>query len=323
MNIVIAGYGYVGKAVESFIKEHHNVTIVDPAFNKNTISNSNPTAVIICVSTPESADGSCDVSNVIQVINETPKEVPILIKSTISLEGWKEIRKSIAPLRITFSPEFLRAKTAIDDFQNQKVMYFSNGNVFWKELFSNINPKLQFKEFTAEELVLAKYFRNSFLATKVTFFNQVFDLCKKIRTVDYEAIRQIVTDDNRIGEGHSKITDERGFGGHCFPKDTKAIVDTASKNNSDLSLIKTAIDYNKQVQKNNKVNLDLRTLQKESARALVVMQNADNLSLSEINQKVNHDSTLFYKKVLEKYIELFGDLPSNTKEGKEVNLIME
>ena len=53
------------------------------------------------------------------------------------------------------------------------------------------------------------------------------------------------------------------------------------------------------------------------------MQNADNLSLSEINQKVNHDSTLFYKKVLEKYIELFGDLPSKTKEGKEVTLIME
>ena len=142
MNIVIAGYGYVGKAIESFIKDHHNVTIVDPAFNKNTISNSNPNAVIICVSTPEGADGSCDVSNVIQVINETPKEVPILIKSTISLEGWKEIRKCVAPLRITFSPEFLRAKTAIEDFQNQELMYFSNGSVFWQELFSNINPIL-------------------------------------------------------------------------------------------------------------------------------------------------------------------------------------
>ena len=70
-------------------------------------------------------------------------------------------------------------------------------------------------------------------------------------------------------------------------------------------------------------SLDLRTLQKESARALFVMQNADNLSLSEINQKVDHDSTIFYKKVLEKYVEIYGDLPSNTELGKKINLILE
>ena len=70
-------------------------------------------------------------------------------------------------------------------------------------------------------------------------------------------------------------------------------------------------------------SLYLRTLQNESARALIVMQNADNLSLSEINQKVSHDSTIFYKKVLEKYVELFGDLPSKTTEGQKINLIME
>ena len=70
-------------------------------------------------------------------------------------------------------------------------------------------------------------------------------------------------------------------------------------------------------------SLDLRTLQKESSRALIVMQNADNLSLAEINHKVDHDSTIFYKKILEKYIELFGDLPSNTDQGKQIKLIME
>ena len=53
------------------------------------------------------------------------------------------------------------------------------------------------------------------------------------------------------------------------------------------------------------------------------MQNADNLSLSEINQKVDHDSTIFYKKVLEKYVEIYGDLPSNTELGKKINLILE
>tara|TARA_B000000557_G_C20783249_1_gene447477 strand:- start:183 stop:419 length:237 start_codon:yes stop_codon:yes gene_type:complete len=68
-------------------------------------------------------------------------------------------------------------------------------------------------------------------------------------------------------------------------------------------------------------NLSLRELQKESSKALMVMQNADNLSLSEINQKVNHDSTLFYSAVLEKYISIYGDLPSNTELGKKIQLI--
>ena len=323
MKIVIAGVGYVGNAIDTVLEQKHDTYIVDPKLNTNKISDIDYDALIICVSTPLGNNGACNMQNVFDCISDSNSK-PILIKSTISLEGWNSIKEKYPNKDITFSPEFLRAETSLKDFATQETMYLSEGNhLFWVDIFKPLLPDVGYKLGTAEELILAKYFRNSFLATKVIFFNQIFDLCKKIRTVDYEAIRQIVTDDSRIGEGHSKITDERGFGGHCFPKDTKAIVETANKNKSNLSLIKTAIEYNKEVQSNNKVNLDLRTLQKESARALVVMQNADNLSLSEINQKVNHDSTLFYKKVLEKYIELFGDLPSKTKEGKEVTLIME
>ncbi|MBR20009.1 MAG: hypothetical protein CMA64_07695 [Euryarchaeota archaeon] len=258
MNITIAGYGYVGQAIEFFLKEQYNISIVDPAFNENTIQSTNPDAVIICVSTPRNEQGDCDVSNVIQVINDTPREIPILIKSTISLEGWKEIEKCKGSLRITFSPEFLRAKTAIEDFKSQEFMYFSrvpekidpakSGNVFWKDLFLKVNPNLSFKEYEPNELILAKYFRNSFLATKVSFFNQIFDLCETI-DVNYEAVRQVVTADNRIGQGHSLVTEERGFGGHCFPKDNQAIVNTAKNNNVDLNLIRNSIEYNEKIKK--------------------------------------------------------------------------
>jgi len=68
-------------------------------------------------------------------------------------------------------------------------------------------------------------------------------------------------------------------------------------------------------------HLSLRDLQKESSIALQVLQNADNLSLSKINQKVDHDSTIFYKEVLMVFIKEYKDLPSNTEVGKKIKLI--
>ena len=93
MKITIAGYGYVGKAMHELLKSNYDISIVDPIINDTTIAETNPEAVIICVSTPQGLHGECDVSNVIQVIDDTPKHIPILIKSTISLEGWQEIIK--------------------------------------------------------------------------------------------------------------------------------------------------------------------------------------------------------------------------------------
>jgi len=68
-------------------------------------------------------------------------------------------------------------------------------------------------------------------------------------------------------------------------------------------------------------NLSLRQLQVESSLALQILQTADNLSLSKINQKVDHDSTLFYKGVLEEFLQIYQDLPSNTEVGKKIKLI--
>ena len=72
-----------------------------------------------------------------------------------------------------------------------------------------------------EELILAKQLRNSYLALKVTFFNQVYDYCKH-EGIDFESVRKLITTDARIGDSHSHVTEKRGFGGHCFPKDILA-----------------------------------------------------------------------------------------------------
>jgi UDPglucose 6-dehydrogenase len=101
-------------------------------------------------------------------------------------------------------------------------------------------------KYTAEELILMKYTVNSFLATKVAFFNQLHDLCEA-SGVTYDNVQKLVAHDSRIGDSHMEITQERGFGGHCFPKDTSALLDTASRRNTNLSILAEAVAYNEMI----------------------------------------------------------------------------
>lgn len=246
--IVIAGYGYVGKAIEAALSKHEHVEIVDPAFNNNKIQDFDLESLIVAVATPEAEDGSCYMGHVYDVLSDTPENVPVLIKSTISIEGWNELVDRFPKHSITFSPEFLRAKTAVEDFANQDTFLLGGGDTtYWIEFFYR-NMEVTGFVYKPEELILAKNFRNSFLATKVAFFNQIYDLCEQLG-VDYEKVARAVALDDRIGSSHTEVTEERGFGGHCFPKDTRAIVETARRCSVDLSIIAEAIQYNQKIKK--------------------------------------------------------------------------
>jgi UDPglucose 6-dehydrogenase len=249
MNIMIAGYGFVGRAHEAVLKDKFEVNIYDPAMGYTDIVA--PSGVIICVSTPPHSDGSCNVNNVADVISRIAEEVPVLIKSTISVEGWRAIRELFPNHQLAFSPEFLRAATAVEDFKNTKELWVGGDNIgFWHALFRIAFDDNTFTTRPAdvEELILAKYFRNSFLATKVAFFNQIFDLCEQL-DVNYNSVANIISADNRIGTSHTQITEERGFGGHCFPKDVQAILRTAEKNKTSLSILDEAVAYNNRIRR--------------------------------------------------------------------------
>lgn len=246
--ITIAGYGFVGRAHQAAFKDRFDVNIYDPALGFSNFGF--PQAVIICVSTPPHGDGSCNVDNVAQVISMAPTNVPILIRSTISLEGWYKIKQAYPKHRISFSPEFLRAQSAVEDFLNTKHIYIGGGDVqYWRAVFKTVfGDDFVTEEIDVEELILAKYFRNSFLATKVAFFNQIYDLCTAT-DVDYDVVSRIVGADKRIGHSHTQVTEQRGYGGHCFPKDVAAISHTAKLFGVDLSLIQEAARYNKTIRK--------------------------------------------------------------------------
>ena len=244
MKIGIAGYGMVGKAHYEILKFKHDVVINDPALDY-TSSFDDVDCIIVCVATPRRKDGSCHMDNVFEVIDAAP-DVPILIKSTISAEGWDMLVDAFPNRMINFSPEFLRAATAVEDLKNTTLMLIGGtSNSFWKDVF-DVNIEIA----DPKELILAKYARNSFLALKVAFFNQMYDLCDAL-DVEYSAVAHYTTMDERIGDSHSYITKERGFGGHCFPKDTAALIKTAQRDNVDMSILKEAVKYNNIIRKDN------------------------------------------------------------------------
>lgn len=248
MKIGIAGYGFVGRAFEVAAVVSNEVLVNDPAKDRNE-DLSNVDALVICVSTPQADDGTCNIKNVADVLSNAPK-VPVLIKSTISLEGYKYIQDNF-DLNINFSPEFLRAKTAVSDFLNMKYTIIAGADTnFWSAWFRDqpIWKNLSIYNCTIPEAITIKYAENSFLALKVSFFNQIYDFCK-LTNQDFETVRSLLCKDERINEDHSIVTEERGWGGHCFPKDTSAFLKTAEKFDYDLNIIRTAVDYNKKIRK--------------------------------------------------------------------------
>lgn len=249
--IAIAGYGFVGKAHYHIFK-YANAVIVDPKYNDTKISDiKNLESVICCVSTPQSDNGECDFTNVVDVLTNTPAHIPVLVKSTISLKAWEYIKANFPNHTVNFSPEFLRANSAILDMEQLEYLIISHGGNenYWRELYSDVYPTLKFYTCSPEEAVIIKYFENAFLATKVSFFNQIYDFCNA-HGVTYDSVREGLALDPRITGDHTLVNPAmgyRGWGGHCFPKDTAALLKMADETGVDLNILQTVVDYNKKL----------------------------------------------------------------------------
>lgn len=252
MNVLICGYGFVGMAHALSLQPYHKTHIYDPMKGYKDWVDCG--AVIIAVSTPENKDGSCCMNNVYEVIERVKDDVPILIKSTISLEGWELINRSYPDRQITFSPEYLRAEHAMEDFKCQVSVSIGGGDTnFWSDLLSALGIPVVIHK--PELLILTKYFRNSYLAMKVAFFNQIYDMAEAANINPHELL-QSVSDDPRIGKSHTYVNDdERGYGGHCFPKDVSALLNTAYTKGVDLSILSEAMQYNERLRDESRNNV--------------------------------------------------------------------
>lgn len=250
--IVIVGYGHVGSAYHQILDGPYATDIVDPKLTTKTLKDIEPKhvkGVIICVNAPTLESGVVDDTTLFKVLDTASVEYPILIKSTIPISTWKKIEALYPHHTITYSPEFLTEKYATSDLLMSEYMYLAGGNTaIWQSIFQLVIKDCKFVTVTPEEAILGKYVRNSFLATKVAFFNQVYDVCQS-QGIDFEKVKRIITDDERIGKSHSSVTVERGYGGSCFPKDVKALYTQYAE----LTILKNAHNYNDIVRKLSKL----------------------------------------------------------------------
>jgi len=248
--IAIAGYGFVGHAVANKFKRHMEIVVVDPKLGPETVSDyAGVTGVVVCVNTPQSSDGSCDYSRIVDVLQTVSSEIPVVIKSAVDLDGVVAIKKQFSDHAITYSPEFLRQDTADEDFENQDFVIFGGGNQnFWKKIWHTAFGEIECYFVSDIEASIVKYAENSYLAMKVSFFNQLYDLCKQVNA-DFDSVRESLCRDTRINSDHSYVTEQRGWGGHCFPKDTAAMVKLCRDKGVPFTLIEESIAYNKQIRK--------------------------------------------------------------------------
>ena len=222
---------------------------------KEAVSNSD--IIFICVGTPTKKNGNgadlTQIYNVAKEIRSSIRKFKIIItKSTVPVTTGDEIEKVIAQkvskkfFTVVSNPEFLREGEAIRDFYKpDRIVIGTNNkksNKILKNLYSPLTSRgAKYINTSRRAAELIKYSSNAFLATKITFINEIANLCEKI-DVNIEDIAIGMGLDKRIGGRFLRAGP--AYGGSCFPKDTRAITITADKFKTNLSVIKTVIESN-------------------------------------------------------------------------------
>jgi len=251
MNIAVIGCGFVGSTVADFL-EGHLVTVsrVDPKLYPHTEISRGITdcdAFIVCVPTPENKDGTCDDSIVKLVIEELDTDKPILLKSTVTPDLMEKY-----PSNVTYNPEFLRANSAKEDFQKQEVFILGGENEehmqFWENLIvPHLDRPITIKRMSRTTASMIKYTHNAWLATKVAFFHELFLNTRSMEDFNYSQLTSTLGSMKNIGNSHMiapNFEGTFGYGGHCFPKDVKALTTL-----TDHSILKQLIESNEELLK--------------------------------------------------------------------------
>ena len=267
--IGIVGQGFVGNAVYQKFKNYYDILTHDKDDTKSTSTLDNIVhlcgTIFLCLPTPMKSDGSCDVSileNVLQEIDLIADNYEfgvtkrtIVIKSTISPGTTKKWNNKYESLRLVFNPEFLTERNAVKDYENQNRIILGGprpATTELKQIFSKVFPKAHIIKTDSTHAEMVKYLTNNFLSVKVSFANEMYQLCDKLN-IDYDKVVEYATYDDRLGKSHWGVPGhdgDFGFGGHCFPKDLAAILHLSNKLNTINNVLHATQDTNDEVRKN-------------------------------------------------------------------------
>ena len=230
MKIGVIGRGFVGGAITNgFENQGHEVLVHDTKLNTKIENVLESRLLYICVPTPSSEDGSCNtdiVESVLVELSELNYDGSVCIKSTIVPGTTQKFRQQFNNLNISFVPEFLREKTAVEDFlYNNNVLVIGSDDDETISLVKESHGVLPTHTvtMTPTEAELTKYFSNTYKAMRVTFANAFYNLCQTMGS-DYDKVRDAFLF-HGVGDGHYLKVNKQygGFGGTCLPKDSKAL----------------------------------------------------------------------------------------------------
>lgn len=272
--IGVIGQGFVGSAVREGMKNYYDVRTYDingdcnePSLDE-LISQVNET--FLCLPTPMKKSGECDLSivkeclqNISSIVEFYQKEnFIVIIKSTIPPGTTEQLNKEFKFLHITFNPEFLTEANAVDDYKNQNRIIVGADRPYSsrvKQIFAKAFPKVPIIKTSSTIAETIKYVTNTFLAMKVSYANEISQLCGKLN-IDYDKVIEYARYDDRLGNSHWSVPGpdgDFGFGGHCFPKDIAALTYVAKQLGVDTTmleatmtknvLVRTDLDWTRQV----------------------------------------------------------------------------
>jgi nucleotide sugar dehydrogenase len=275
MNIGIIGQGFVGNAVYQKFKNYYDIFTYDL---QTKLSNSTLDELIekcnvifVCLPTPMDKKGSCYTN----IVENTLKDISlisnlekiIIVKSTIPPDTTKQWNEQFENLNIVFNPEFLTEANAVQDYENQNRIILGGprpATTKLKPIFAKVFPKAKIIKTNSSYAEMVKYVTNSFLATKVSFANEMYQICKKLE-IDYDKVIEYAKYDERLGYSHWDVPGpdgDFGYGGHCFPKDVKALIQVALELEIQPEILK-AID-----KKNNRIRTN-RDWEQQKGRAII------------------------------------------------------
>ena len=270
MIIGIVGQGFVGSAIREGLKSFYPVMTYDIDKDKCSSTHKavceNCDIIFVCLPTPMRKSGECDtriLEKAIKRIDDESaslgKKPSIVIKSTVPPGTTDRINKTVG-LEVCFSPEFLTEANSFDDFKNQtRIIIGGTGARKVKQMFRKPFPDIPIVITKSKTAETVKYFINCFLASKVTFANQFYDICEGLG-VDYDKVCEYALLDSRIGRSHFAVPGpdgDRGFGGHCFPKDLSGLMYLADNHGVDIGFLDQVRTSN-QIYRNNEDWLEMK-----------------------------------------------------------------
>ena len=267
MKIGIIGQGFVGTAIKVGFESHYELETYDKFSTSKSTCDLHDLVLLcdvifVCVPTPMNKDGSCHtdiVEEVVSEINEisiSSESNPIVvIKSTVSPGTTDRLNSKCDGISVIFNPEFLTEANFIEDFKNQTRIILGGtreGTNLLRQIYSKVFPTAHIIKTGSITAEMVKYMTNSYLATKVSFSNEIKQVCDKL-DIDYDKVVEYATLDERLGKTHLGVPGpdgDLGFGGHCLPKDINALMSVAHEFGIEPGVLEAAVETNDKVRKN-------------------------------------------------------------------------